>query len=71
MPDPSSVTPYSWLMSAKAAYNWTITALNKVDARIAQMNPIVDLEEMEYAKKARNILKKSLHEIKDIEDIKP
>lgn len=71
MPDPSIVTPYSWLMTAKAAYNWTMTALNKVDARIAQMNPIIDLEEMAYAKKARDILRKSLHEIKAIEDIKP
>lgn len=71
MPDPSNVAPYSWLMTAKSAYNWTMTALNKVDARIAQMNPIVDLEEMAYAKKARDILRKSLHEIKAIEDIKP
>lgn len=58
-------------MTAKAAYNWTITALNKVDARIAQMNPIVDLEEMSYAKKTRNILRKALNEIKEIEKIKP
>lgn len=71
MPDPSSVTPYSWLMTANAAYNWTMTALNKVDERIAQMNPIVDLEEMAYAKKARDILRKSLREIKSIDNIKP
>jgi len=29
------------------------------------------LEEMAYAKKARNILRKSLNEIKAIENIKP
>ena len=65
------LSEYSWLMPCKTAIRWTRKALGHTNARIEHMNPIVNLEEMQNAKKAREALQKALKELQAIEQIRP
>lgn len=49
----------------------TRQALARTNARVEQMNPIENLEEMQSAKKAREALRKALKELQAIEQIHP
>ena len=64
-------SPYRWRIPTSAAVWWTKQALKAINARMENINPISNLEEMEYAKKARDALQKALKEIQFIGNIKP
>ncbi len=68
---PSYLSEYAWLMPCKIAIYWARQALDRTNARIEQMNPIENLEEMQNAKKAREALQKALKELQAIEQIRP
>lgn len=72
MPDlTAEKSPYLWLMTGKAAVSWATKALISVTARMNELNPITDMEELAYARKTRDALQKALKEILFIENIKP
>ena len=68
---PAYLSSYAWLMPCKTAIRWARQALDRTNARIEQMNPIENLEEMQSAKKAREALRKALKELQVIEQIHP
>lgn len=71
MPEIGSMIPWHWLKDSKEAVRVAILALSKVNARIDAMNPLEDVEEMAYAKKAREALQKAIRETAFLENIQP
>ena len=71
MPEIGSMIPWRWLKDGKEAVRLAILALSKVNARIDEMNPLEDMEEMAYARKAREALQKAIRETAFMENIQP
>lgn len=61
--------PYYWRLPTRAAIRYTEQALETIQARIDIINPLTNLEEMAYLKKARDALQKAYKELQPIRNI--
>lgn len=56
----------SWMLSARASASWTVDAISNAVARMDEINPIDDLEEMEKLRKTLRCLKSALPHMEEI-----